>query len=234
MILQEDKFFCTFEHIYKYMKSCCECKIIKPLVEFNKNKNLKDGVNNRCKVCCSERNKTRYQNKKDVIKQQTNIYYHNNKETVLQKLKEKPSYHKTNPEYYKEYRENNKEKLNEYYKKWRKNNKPAYSLRIQVWWWIKKKGLEKNKKTETLLGYSFNDFEQKIGKPINNQQLDHKIPLSWFKEKTPISILFHLENLHYIDANLNKTKSNTYCHPISENYKNIIIEHIKDKYKNKL
>lgn len=216
------------------MKMCCECKIIKPLVDFSKNKNLKDGVNNRCKICCSERNKTRYQNKKDIIKQQTNTYYHNNKEIISLKSKEKPSYHKVNPEYYIEYRKNNKEKINEYYKKWRKDNKPAYSLRIQVWWWIRKKGLSKNKKTESLLGYSFNDFEKKIGKPMNNQQLDHKIPLSWFKEETPINILFHLENLHYIDENINKSKSNTYSHPVSENYKNIIKEYIKDKYKNKL
>jgi hypothetical protein len=42
------------------MKICCECKIEKTNEYFNKNKNLTDGLNTRCKVCCSNRNKNRY------------------------------------------------------------------------------------------------------------------------------------------------------------------------------
>jgi hypothetical protein len=67
------------------MKTCCECGIEKDLIYFNKNKNLKDGLNNRCKTCCSNRNKNRYQSKKETIKQQTNSYYHKNKEIILEK-----------------------------------------------------------------------------------------------------------------------------------------------------
>jgi len=216
------------------MKICCECKVEKDLIYFNKNKNLKDGLNNRCKTCCSNRNKNRYQNKKEIIKQQTNLYYHNNKETISEKNKTKPSYHKNNPEYYSEYRKNNIEKQRQYYKQWREKNTNIYRLRIQIWWWIQKRGIEKEAKTEKILGYNFKEFKEKIGVPKLNQQLDHKIPLSWFKNETPINILFNLENLHYIDENINKTKSNSYCDKVNDDYKKIIIKYIKDKYKNKL
>jgi hypothetical protein len=53
------------------MKKCCECKINKELKDFAKNKNIKDGLNNRCKVCCKNRNKNRYEKEKDKIKNQT-------------------------------------------------------------------------------------------------------------------------------------------------------------------
>ena len=233
-ILQKNKFFCTSYNIYNRMKICCECKIEKTNEYFNKNKNFKDGLNNRCKVCCSNRNKNRYTNNIDKIKAQTSKYYNINKETISEKNKLKPSYHKTNPEYYSEYRKNNIEKQREYYKQWREKNTNVYRLRIQIWWWLKRKGLEKNLKTEELLGYNFTQFEEKIGTPLLNQQLDHKIPLSWFINETPVSILFSLENLHYIDEHINKTKSNSYCNKVSNEYKQSILKYIKTKYKNKL
>jgi len=216
------------------MKKCCECEKNLDFKYFSKNKNLKDGLNNRCKVCCSIRNKKRYNKNKEKLKAQTNEYYHNNKEIIKEKSRTKPNYNQLNPDYYKKYREENKEKLNDYYKEWRQKNKAAYSLRIQIWWWIKNRGVSKNEKTEKLLGYTFNEFEEKIGKPLNNQHLDHKIPLSWFEDNTPINLLFSLENLHYIDAKENQRKSNYYKHPITEDYKKQIEGYIKDKYKKKL
>jgi len=216
------------------MKECCECKISLNINLFSKDKNKKDGLNNRCKSCCSVRNKKRYLDKKEHIKESTLNYYYDNKEKILEGQKLKPSYHKQNPQYYKDYREKNSDKLKNYYKKWRKDNKPSYSLRIQVWWWIKKRGLSKNNRTEDLLGYSFKEFEKKIGKPLYNQHLDHKIPVSWFKSHTPIDLLFNLENLHYIGAKENREKSNCYNHPITEDYKKQIKGYIKNKYKNRL
>lgn len=102
------------------MKKCVECNIEKNLIEYNSNKNLKDGLNNRCKECCSKRNKERYSKKKEYIKEKTALYYSNNKQSILAKLKEKPSYHKQNPTYYKEYRELNREKYNLYLKDYQK------------------------------------------------------------------------------------------------------------------
>ena len=140
------------------MKKCCECKVSLDFILFSKNKNSKDGLNNRCKDCCNIRNKKRYLNKGIEIKKQTLSYYYDNKEKILSKSKQKPSYHKLNPGYFNNYREKNKEKYKEYYKKWRKINKPSYSLRIQVWWWIKKRGISKDNKTEILLKYTFHSI----------------------------------------------------------------------------
>ena len=234
MILTENKFFCTYSNIYDYMKTCCECEIEKNEEYFSKNKNLKDGINNRCKVCCSNRNKNRYKNNKNKIKQQTNLYYYTHKEIILEKQKQKPSYHKINPKYYLDYRKNNLEKQKQYYKQWREKNANIFRLRIQIWGWLKKKGIEKTLKTKELLGYNFNQFEEKIGNPLPNQQLDHKIPLSWFIDETPVNILFNLENLHYIDEKINKTKSNSYCDKVNDEYKQLVLKYIKPKYKNKL
>ncbi len=32
-------------------KRCCTCKIIKPIIDFHKNKTTKDGFNSRCRAC---------------------------------------------------------------------------------------------------------------------------------------------------------------------------------------
>jgi hypothetical protein len=54
--------------MYNKMKICCECNIEKDLDQFSKNKNIKDGFNNRCKICCSIRNRKRYELKKKILK----------------------------------------------------------------------------------------------------------------------------------------------------------------------
>ena len=72
-------------NMYNKMKICCECNIEKNLDQFSKNKNIKGGLNNRCKVCCSVRNKKRYELKKENIKVKCNQYYYNNKETIKNK-----------------------------------------------------------------------------------------------------------------------------------------------------
>ena len=76
------------------MKKCSKCGIEKPLCDFIKNKNCKDGYENTCKMCGKEYKKE---------------YYIDNKFNLK--------------ESYKEYRENNKDKIKEYNKKWREDNK---------------------------------------------------------------------------------------------------------------
>ena len=109
-----------------------------------------------------------------------------------------------------------------------------YTLRIQIWWWIKKQGISRKGRTEKLLGYTFEEFCTQIGKPLNGQHLDHKIPISWFNADTPIELVFSLDNLHYITGTENQTKSNLYAHDVPQEYKNKIKKHIKIKYQSKL
>jgi hypothetical protein len=224
------------------MKKCIECKIEKSLTEYNSNKNLKDKLNNRCKECCSKRNKERYLKKKESIKEHSALYYSNNKQSILAKLKEKPSYHKQNPTYYKEYREQNREKYNLYLKTYQsKTQKEKYHsnnqfrlqkiLSNQVRSFLKGK---KNQVTETLLGYTYKTFITQIGTPQSNQHIDHKIPLSWFKENTPISIIWHLDNLQLTSKEYNKSKLNRFADSTTNEYLNLVKPYIKIQYLNKL
>jgi hypothetical protein len=224
------------------MKKCCECNIDKILKDFAKNKNSKDGLNNRCRNCCKNRNKNRYSKEKDKIKKQTKEYYLVNKEEILKKQKQKPSYHKLNPGYYKEWRDKNKEKYKEYISSYQKQNqKKKYHTDIK--YKIKKildnqiraflKGT-KNAKTKELLGYEYDEFINKIGTPKINEHIDHKIPKTWFKEYTPINIIWSLDNLQIVTSEYNKSKYNTFSDSVSEEYKNIAILHLKKEYIEKI
>jgi hypothetical protein len=224
------------------MKKCCECKINKELKDFAKNKNIKDGLNNRCKICCKNRNKNRYEKEKDKIKNQTKEYYIVNKEYILQKQKEKPSYHKLNQEYYKEWREKNRKKYKEYISSYQKLNqtkkyhtdakyKTKKILDNQIRAFLKG---TKNTKTKELLGYNYDEFINKIGTPKINEHIDHKIPKTWFKENTPINIIWGLDNLQIVSSNYNKRKYNTFCDNVCKEYKDIVKEYIKEEYINKI
>ncbi len=92
----------------KIIKICTKCKKHKERREFNKNKNMKDGLQGWCKLCCSEYKKQYQQNISEKIKKQKKKHYDNNSE----KLKEQK----------KQYYKNNIEKLRERNFRWRKNN----------------------------------------------------------------------------------------------------------------
>jgi hypothetical protein len=224
------------------MKTCVECNLEKNLIEYSLNKNSKDGLNNRCKDCCSQRNKQRYLEKKEHIKEQSSLYYLNNKQSVLDKLKDKPSYHKQNPTYYKEYREQNREKYNLYLKTYQKktqkvkyHSNPQFRLQKilsnQVRSFLKGK---KNRVTETLLGYTYETFLTQIGTPHPHLHIDHKVPVSWFKEDTPINIIWHLDNLQLTSQEYNKSKLNKFADETTHNYKILIKPYLKPQYLNKL
>ena len=118
------------------MKTCTKCGQEKPLSEFYKNKNSKDGLRTQCKSCVSEY----YKNKSDHYKNLAKIrreqqdkgekarydheYYENNKDKLKQYQKD---YNKKNKEKvsnrYKEYYEKNKEKIQRYSKEYQENNR---------------------------------------------------------------------------------------------------------------
>ena len=71
------------------MKKCNRCKIRKPLSDFYRNVDRKDGLLEVCKTCSKKRNKKLYPNRKDKIIEQTKkrrIFLHNE----IKKLKNKP------------------------------------------------------------------------------------------------------------------------------------------------
>jgi hypothetical protein len=225
-------------------KKCTICNILKNDEDFAKNQN-------QCKQCKREY----YQKDKERIKLKTKNRYENNKSLILDNQKQ---YYQENKEnrikYQKQYSLENKDKVQQHSKQYYQENKEKIKYRVKKW--IKNKYqndeefrlqtklnlqiikyLRQNQninKLPSILGYNVNDFIKKVGSPKKNEDIDHKIPISWFKKETPISIIWNLENLQIINSSINRSKSNHHSHSTTENYKETIKEYIKDEYKNKL
>ncbi len=222
---------------------------------FNKNKSSKDGLNNCCKKCCSIINKNRYIKKQNEIKQKCNSYYHNIKNT--NDFKKKQNIRNLNnkenqKEYQKEYRKNNKIVLYENLKKWKEKNKDHVKIyqkeyqkeyrknnpHLTIYYNILKRCLtytqtKKLNKIIIELGYSPNQLKEHLNKQgikWGKDQVDHKIPLTWFKETTPAYIVNDLRNLQPLLTNLNILKSNKYMNDVDKEYLNIVKPHIKNEY----
>lgn len=224
-------------------QKCTTCENDKLIIDFSKNQK-------QCKECKNQY----YQKNKEKIKESAGLKYLNNKEKLLEIQKQ---YYQNNKEKRNNYQKNysqtihpdlKKQKNKEYYQK----NKEKIKYKAKEW--IKKKYKEDEtfrlktklnlqiikylhqhqnlKKLPEILKYNINDFIKKIGSPKPNEDIDHKIPLSWFKEGTPVYIMWHLDNLQLLDKKENRSKSNHFSHFIPNSYKEIIKEHIKDKYKN--
>jgi hypothetical protein len=105
------------------MKKCNKCLEEKDLDFFPK----KGG---RCKLCISELQKIYYQNNRESIISRVKEYTENN----LEKIKEyKNEYNKSNPnlDYHKEYRENNKELVSQRKKEHYQNNKEKVKAKVK-------------------------------------------------------------------------------------------------------
>lgn len=219
---------------------CFRCKKDKPLNLFSKQQ--RD-----CKEC----KKIQYQLNKENIKLKQKEYYENNKEIISKKSK---VLYENNPQLYsnrvKKYVENNPQKIKESNKKYYQKNKAKIKETTKEW--IKKKyASDKEFRIQTklnlqiikylrqhqnvnklpkLLGYSVKDFINEIGSPKKGYDIEHKIPKSWFKEGTPISVIWDLRNLQILLSKENKSKGNRYYHPIKEDYRKEIKGFIKEKY----
>lgn len=86
------------------MKRCSHCKEMKSESEFNKNRSRKDNLNHQCKICDREK-ATKWQRA-------------NPEKTKIGRL----NYIKKNPEYYKIYRNSNKDKVNKTIQDWNQKN----------------------------------------------------------------------------------------------------------------
>ena len=217
------------------MKICKKCNIEQDVILFAKNKTKSDGLHIWCKKCTSENNKNRYLLKSEYIKNQTNSYYNLNKENILPKLKkyrEQDFIKEKQKNYIKQWVLDNKvlyrKYQNSYTKQRRKNDlsfKTIESLKTQINHFLKRE--TKSKKTEDLLGYTYKEFIEKLGVIEENQDLDHKIPISWFTPETPINIIWDLRNLQITSREYNRKKKNTYADSVNKEYYQTVIKWIK-------
>lgn len=195
-------------------KKCNSCNQNLSINHFpkSKQKSLK------CKSCKSEYDKEHYRKNKERRLKQSHKYNST-------KTKDKEWY-KRECEYMK-----NRRKQNPHIFRWRdifnntlkqvKNNKKSYS-------------------TTKHMGYSSDEFKTHIenqfnsGQSWDNVSIDHKVPITWFKENTPLCLVNHLENLQVLSLEENISKGNYYASKISLDYKQKIITFIRDEYKNKI
>lgn len=207
------------------MKRCYKCKVEKPLNGFCKNKKHKDGLNEICKDCKKKYNLKNSERDKEYSK----LNYNPEKSK-----KYNTKFRNTNPEYQKEWYRSNKEKHKEYsinYKikyphvaRWRQILNDTLIALNQI----------KTSNTRTLLKYSAQDLKEHLDKQgmiWGKHEIDHKIPVTWFKSTTPSHIVNDLRNLQPLSKNDNQSKSNSYAHKVDIDYYNIAIEWVKEEYK---
>ena len=211
------------------MKTCSKCNIEKSLDLFSKDKSRKDGYNTFCKEC----GKLISKNFKENNPKYHNDWYQSNKSEVLEKSKQ---YNKENyterKMYFDEWRKNNTDKIKQY----RKNSKePQHIVRWRnlIHNTLYNLGKKKEESTHKLLGYSALELKEhldKIDKDWMNKEIDHKIPISWFKSSTPPSIINDLRNLDVLSKLDNQKKLNKFVGKVEESYYNMCKQYIKEKY----
>ena len=219
------------------MKTCEICNIEKELTFFNKSKKWWSKI---CKDCANEKRRKKYQVNNTPILEYCKKQYLEKKDLILQRNKK---YRDKNKVFLsinkKQYVLNNKEKIAAYQKKYRAENKSKLSKNKLIWqngkiktdslyklkrsirWLItdsvKNINHKKSKRTEDILGCSFDFFKNYIegqfkkGMTWENHgkwHLDHIKPLSSGKTIEDVIVLNHYTNFQPLFKKENLSKSN--------------------------
>lgn len=192
------------------MKICKKCKELKPLSDFNKCSRLKDGHQQRCRVCCSIMNKQRYTENKDKLKEQTRGWRLNNPEK--------------NKQIHQKWRAANMDRIREMSRratrKARSTIKGKLSSRISAGIWRSlNSGSKKGRHWEACVGYTVDQLKVHLEKKFQpgmtwdnygEWHIDHKIPIAAFNFEGPGDIDFKrcwaLKNLRPMWASENISK----------------------------
>ena len=183
------------------MKKCNKCKVEKSLSEFHKDKYSKDGVDYRCKQCRANY----FQNNKETYKKRTAKW----KEDNIDRWREQDSL-----------RQKQRRKEKPYLIKWR-------SLLENT---LRRLNKPKETSTHNLLKYSALDLKkhlESLGMIWGYHHVDHKIPVTWFKENTPPYIVNDLRNLQPLSPEKNKTKGNRFNDDVPEDYLKLVEPFLK-------
>ena len=192
-------------------KICSICNTMLPYLEFTKCKANKDGKQRRCKSCNSKV-MTKYRKENEHTLHQ----YHTNRRNKGLNKEIQQKFHKANPGYSIKY----------YHSRINVDEEFAWNhkIRSMVHSLLNHK---KPMKTIKLLGYDFNEFKSKIGLPNKGDEIDHKIPVSWFTPNTPIDLICSLDNLQIVTEQYNRRKGNNWMDKVSLPYLEQVKPHIK-------
>lgn len=224
------------------MKTCNKCNEEKELTEFNKKKSSKDGYMNKCKSCVTKYNKLYYSNNIEIFKERNIIYTINNKNNIsISKkkyylenkdtiLEERKNYYLNNKDIIKikdkNYVENNRQKINKYNCNYIKNKKDkdklfklTTNIRSLIYKCFKNLNVNKNSKTESIIGCDFIFFRKYIESKFKNDMtwenygdwhLDHIIPISYALNEEQLYKLNHYTNFQPLWEIDNCSKGNRY------------------------
>jgi hypothetical protein len=138
------------------------------------------------------------------------------------------------PEYSETWRRENKEKIKEGRRDWERRkmaSDSSYIIKKRLSTGIYATIRGDSSKYEQELGYTHGELLSALGRAPNcDEHIDHKIPLSWFVDTTPICISWSMVNLHIIPARQNRAKNNRFAHPISSEYYSLVLPYLKPKY----
>ena len=154
-------------------------------------------------------------------------YYLKNKEQVKEKNKK---WKENNLEKFylknKEWAQNNPDRVKAIQKQYRNNN-PHYKIR-NLFHNLKKRNLDSLPIEFNLIK---NHIESLFTLDMNwsNIEIDHKVPISWFKSNTPSDLINNLENLQPMLILENRKKSASFSSPISSDYFNKISPYITEE-----
>ena len=218
-------------------KVCAKCGVLKNNNEYSKLSRASDGLNYRCRVCCSEYYKFLYPRIKEAKRQYSKKRYYKKRDQIL--LVAALNY---NPDkkriYNKAYNTANKLKLNEKKNEYEKNRvkkDPNYRLIKNMRKMVLRSISNKSRTTFKELGYPKEVLVGHLGRlPNSDEAIDHKIPVSWFKSGSPISVISHYKNLQILSKSENCKKSNKLSHPVDYDYYLVAVRHIKEKYSTKI
>lgn len=175
------------------MKKCSDCKEIKSFDLFSKNKCIKDGYCNICKICL----KNRYILNKELYNIRSKKYYQKNKKDILIR-------HKKNI--------NNKLKTDDIFKF-------RHNIRSLIRGSFKRGNnqFRKSAKTEAILGCTIEEFRNYIQLKFKEEMsfdnygkwhLDHIYPISLAESEEEIIKLNHYTNFQPLWAKENIIKGN--------------------------
>jgi hypothetical protein len=201
-------------------KTCYICKSFKPLADFYKSSESKDGHKYQCKNCQRIEHNKRYNEKKNYILAKSKEWRKNNPEKMKEYWKKSSVKRK---DYFKQYRIKNKDKRSLYNKNLEATNldyKIGQRLRHRLYNALKSKGIKKLHKTMDLLGCDIEAFKSHLQSQFKNGMtwenygkwhIDHINPcINFDLEKSENQKLcFHYTNMQPLWAtdNLHKWKN---------------------------
>jgi hypothetical protein len=180
------------------MKTCIKCRVVKPLTEFNKDKNRKDGHRETCKACFNKARKEKYHANPEEWREKIYKYRQEHPDRVKKSKAEYYQRHKDKVDaQITAWREQNKQTVLDYQKRDYQKNKPRYFAQA-----AKRRTLHKRHTPSWYEKELVTSVYQKAAE--YGFAVDHVVPIN-----NPLVCGLHCwANLQLLDPSINKSKGN--------------------------